>query len=43
MAVLDKDGKVLATGTGRTKKKAEQLASKKALIGFGEISDDEDE
>lgn len=43
MAVLDKDGKVVATGTGRTKKKAEQLASKKALIGFGEISDDEDE
>ena len=43
MAVLDKEGKVLATGTGRTKKKAEQLASKKALIGFGEISEGEDE
>jgi len=42
MAVLDKEGKVLATGSGRTKKKAEQLASRKALIDFGEVIENEE-
>ena len=37
MAVLDKDGKVYATATNKTKKQAEQLASKNALIKFGKI------
>ena len=37
MAVLDKDGKVYATATNKTKKQAEQLASKNALIKFGHI------
>ena len=39
MSVLDKDGEVLAIGEDRTKKKAEQMASKKALIYFGMIED----
>ena len=39
MSVLDKDGEVLAIGEGRTKKKAEQMASKKALIYFGIVED----
>ena len=46
MAVLDKDGSVIATSTNKTKKKAEQLASKNALIRLGglEYSDsDSDE
>ena len=38
MCVLDKDGEVLTIGEGRTKKKAEQYASKLALIKFGVIS-----
>lgn len=39
MAVLDKDGQVLDVGEGRTKKKAEQEASKLTLIRFGVIED----
>tara|TARA_Y100001970_G_scaffold294124_1_gene447137 strand:+ start:2008 stop:3069 length:1062 start_codon:yes stop_codon:yes gene_type:complete len=38
MSVLDKDGDVLAIGEGRTKKKAEQEASKLALIKFGLVN-----
>jgi len=37
MAVLDKNGKVFSTATNKTKKQAEQLASKNALIKFGEL------
>ena len=40
MSVLDKNNDVLAVGEGRTKKKAEQMASKKALVYFGVIEDD---
>ena len=39
MSVLDKNGEVLAIGEGRTKKKAEQMASRKALIYYGLIED----
>ena len=39
MAVLDRDGQVLNVGEGRTKKKAEQEASKFTLIRFGVIED----
>ena len=37
MSVLDKHGDVLTVGEGKTKKKAEQEASKKALIYYGVI------
>ena len=37
MAVLDQNGKQLCIGEGRTKKKAEQEASRKALVQFGII------
>ncbi len=39
MSVLDKQGVVLTVGEGRTKKKAEQDASKKALIFYGVIEE----
>ena len=39
MSVLDKQGVVLTVGEGRTKKKAEQDASKKALIFYGVIDE----
>ena len=41
MAVLDKSGDIIAESQGRSKKKAEQLASKMALIKFGVISETE--
>ena len=37
MAVLDEEGDILAEAEGKSKKKAEQLASKKALIKYGVI------
>uniref|UniRef100_A0A6C0IVC0 RNase III domain-containing protein n=1 Tax=viral metagenome TaxID=1070528 RepID=A0A6C0IVC0_9ZZZZ len=40
MGVLDKDGNILARGTGKSKKEAEQLASLNALKFFDEIEDD---
>ena len=43
MAVLDTDGDILCESQGRSKKKAEQLASKMALIKFGVISQSEED
>lgn len=40
MSVLNKDGEVLEIGEGSTKKKAEQEASRKALIHYGLIEDE---
>jgi ribonuclease-3 len=40
MCVLDIEGEILTEGTGKSKKKAEQMASKNALIKFGVISED---
>ena len=37
MCVMDVDGDIISEGTGRSKKKAEQLASREALIKFGVI------
>ena len=37
MGVLDKDGNILATGRGKSKKEAEQEASRKALEEFEQI------
>lgn len=41
MAVLDDTGDIVAEASGRSKKKAEQLASKKALIKYGVIDKSE--
>ena len=40
MGVLDKDGNILARGTGKSKKEAEQISSLNALKFFDEIEDD---
>ena len=40
MCVLDTEGEILTEGTGKSKKKAEQMASKNALIKFGVIDED---
>ena len=40
IAVLDVSGNVFATATEKNKKKAEQLASKNALIKLGELDPD---
>ena len=40
MGVLDKDGNILARGTGKSKKEAEQMSSLNALKFFDEIEDD---
>jgi dsRNA-specific ribonuclease len=39
MGVLDKDGNILARGSGKSKKEAEQIASLNALKFFDEIKD----
>ena len=45
MGVLDKDGNIISRGEGKTKKDAEQEASRKALVffnsSFNEDSDSE--
>jgi len=42
MSVLGPNGNIIGTGSGKSKKKAEQKASKFALINFGKIIEDDD-
>ena len=37
MCVLDMQGDIICEGKGKTKKKAEQIASQKCLVQFGII------
>jgi len=39
MGVMDKNGKVIGVGEERSKKKAEQIASKNALLYYGQLED----
>ena len=39
IGILDSHGEIISEGTGRSKKKAEQLASKNALLKFGVIKE----
>lgn len=39
MGVMDKNGKVIGTGEERSKKKAEQFASKQALLYYNQLDD----
>jgi ribonuclease III len=41
-SVLDNDNRIIGTGTGTNKKKAQQEASRIALVGFNLLEDDDD-